>query len=86
MFTKEQWEEETERCALAMMEIACDQKPSVALPALVACVQTTITLCANDHEHAMKMLKLVRDKLDKYEQESSALIDFYRNEQEGLHQ
>jgi hypothetical protein len=87
MKTEEQeWEENVENCALSIMNLCAEYTPRELLPALVACIQTTVTLSAKDGKHASEILGIVRRKIDVYEEEADNWIKIIKAVPEGTEQ
>lgn len=79
----EQWAKTVLNLAVAIMETTEEHSPREVLPALVSCIQTTITLVANDRDHAKRIIDLVKDKLDEYELQHESIVKLYKSIPEG---
>jgi len=83
---KQEWEENVQNCALSIMDLCANYTPRELLPALVACIQTTVTLSAKDGKHASEILGIVRKKIDVYEEDADNLIKIIKSVPEGTEQ
>lgn len=83
---KEKWHDEVLECAVTIMKISENYSPKVVLPALVSCVQTTLTIFAEDSQQANSLICLIKQKLDQYEEDREKIVALFKNPSEGMEQ
>ena len=67
--------DQIQACATAIMAAVIEDEPKHIIPALIVCIQTVVSLSAQNHEHGRQVIEMVKTKLDNYASPEQATLD-----------